>query len=63
MNNNGDCYTPSPFLPLLLPPHKQVVPVADDHLPVILPTDVQFSRHSSSPLAQSEQWCRTSCGK
>ena len=60
MNSNKDCY---PNSAINVPPHKQVVPVADDNLPVILPTDVQFSGHSSSHLAQSEWWCRASCGK
>ena len=42
---------------------QQVVPVAENCLPVQLPTVVQFNGRSPSPLTQSEEWQRSSCGK
>jgi leucyl-tRNA synthetase len=38
-----------------------VVPVPDDQLPVVLPTDVQFTGKGKSPLAQSEKFLKTTC--
>ncbi|MDR3719830.1 MAG: class I tRNA ligase family protein, partial [Bryobacteraceae bacterium] len=38
-----------------------VVPVPDDQLPVVLPTDVKFTGKGKSPLAQSEKFLKTTC--
>jgi leucyl-tRNA synthetase len=40
-----------------------VVPVPDDQLPVVLPTDVQFTGKGKSPLAQNEKFLKTMCPK
>ncbi len=38
-----------------------VVPVPEDELPVLLPTDVQFREGGGNPLATSESFVKTSC--
>jgi len=40
-----------------------IVPVPEDQLPVVLPTDVEFSSSGGSPLAESEEWLNTLCPK
>lgn len=46
------------YFPLL-----QVVPVAEDELPVKLPENIHLSGRGPSPLAQSHDWQHVSCGK
>lgn len=38
-----------------------VVPVKEEDLPVVLPTDVQFKEGGSSPLAECDEWLNTTC--
>lgn len=44
-----------------MPP--QIVPVSEDKLPVLLPTNVQFTGRGPSPLATNTEWGRGCCGK
>jgi len=39
------------------------LPVPEDHLPVLLPTDVEFTGKGESPLAYSASFVNTSCPK
>lgn len=38
-----------------------VVPIKEEDLPVLLPTDVQFKEGGSSPLAECDEWLKTTC--
>ncbi|NLI61733.1 MAG: leucine--tRNA ligase [Clostridiales bacterium] len=40
-----------------------IVPVPEEDLPVMLPTDIQFSGKGNSPLSTSEAFVNTSCPK
>ncbi len=46
-----------------LTPPPQIVPVSEDKLPVLLPTNVQFTGRGPSPLATNAEWGRGCCGK
>ena len=48
-------------IPVVHCPKCGVVPVPDDQLPVVLPTDVQFTGKGKSPLAQNEKFLKTTC--
>jgi leucyl-tRNA synthetase len=48
-------------IPVVHCPKCGVVPVPDDQLPVVLPTDVQFTGKGKSPLAQNEAFLKTTC--
>ena len=41
----------------------QMVPVSEDNLPVLLPSDIQFTGRGPSPLTQARDWLRASCGR
>ena len=41
----------------------QVVPVPENQLPVVLPTEVEFKGRGASPLTQDADWLRGDCGK
>jgi leucyl-tRNA synthetase len=48
-------------IPMILCPTCGVVPVPENDLPVILPTDVEFTGTGESPLAQSPSFASVSC--
>ena len=50
-------------IPVVHCPIDGIVPVPDDQLPVVLPTDVQFTGKGKSPLAQNEKFLKTTCPK
>ena len=50
-------------IPIVHCPVDGVVAVPDDQLPVVLPTDVQFTGKGKSPLAQNEKFLKTTCPK
>ena len=50
-------------IPMIHCPSCGVVPVAEKDLPVVLPTDVQFTGAGESPLASSPAFLNTRCPK
>lgn len=50
-------------IPVVHCPKCGTVPVPDNQLPVVLPTEVQFTGRGKSPLAQLESFLKTTCPK
>jgi leucyl-tRNA synthetase len=50
-------------IPVVHCPACGIVAVPDEQLPVLLPNDVQFTGKGRSPLAQHEEFLRTTCPK
>ena len=48
-------------IPVVYCPDDGIVPVPDDRLPVVLPTDVEFSGVEGNPLARSASFVTTRC--
>ena len=48
-------------IPVVYCPNDGIVPVPDDHLPVLLPNDVEFLPTGESPLRHNQGFLRTSC--
>ena len=48
-------------IPILYCPNCGMIPVPEKDLPVILPTDVEFTGEGSSPLAKSKSFLEVSC--
>jgi len=48
-------------IPVIHCPLCGVVPVPDDDLPVVLPTEIEFPRSGRSPLPQLQWWVEVSC--
>jgi leucyl-tRNA synthetase len=50
-------------IPVIHCPNCGIVPVPHEHLPVILPEDVELTGRGASPLAQKEDWVNVPCPK
>ncbi|MFA6771263.1 MAG: leucine--tRNA ligase [Dehalococcoidales bacterium] len=50
-------------IPVVYCPNCGIVPVREDDLPVLLPTDVDFTSSGDSPLKHHEGFLKTSCPK
>ncbi|RKP13426.1 leucyl-tRNA synthetase [Piptocephalis cylindrospora] len=50
-------------IPMIHCPKCKVVPVPEDQLPVVLPTDVSISARGGSPLKHLEDWINIPCPK
>ena len=50
-------------IPIVYCDNCGMVPIPDDQLPVVLPTDVKFTGKGESPLTTSETFMNTSCPK
>ncbi|KAK9763153.1 Leucyl-tRNA synthetase, mitochondrial [Basidiobolus ranarum] len=48
-------------IPMIHCPKCKTVPVPEEELPVVLPTDVTFSARGGSPLQQLESWVNVKC--
>ena len=48
-------------IPVIHCPSCGTVPVPDEHLPVVLPEDVEFSSRGGSPLAKMADWINVPC--
>ena len=50
-------------IPVVYCDHCGIVPVPEEDLPVLLPTEVKIKENGKSPLAEDESWLRTPCPK
>lgn len=50
-------------IPMIYCDHCGIVPVPEDNLPVLLPTDVEFTGKGESPLLTSKEFIHTNCPK
>ncbi len=50
-------------IPIIHCPDCGVVPVPDEDLPVVLPTDIEFPRSGRSPLPDLDWWINVECPK
>ncbi len=48
-------------IPIIHCPYCGIVPVPDDQLPVVLPTDIEFPQSGRSPLPDLQWWVEVSC--
>jgi leucyl-tRNA synthetase len=50
-------------IPIIHCPSCRVVPVPDENLPVVLPTDIDFPKNGRSPLPDLKWWVEVECPK
>jgi leucyl-tRNA synthetase len=50
-------------IPVVYCKNDGIVPVPDDQLPVVLPTDIEFGKVEGNPLARSASFVATTCPK